>query len=98
MKNPRSLSPWDDLVHRARGDATPPIDVPALLRAVRQTPLPVESDWTTEFAATFASRRAWSIGLAAACVLVCVGGWQANELSQALLWADWLAMSVGGGQ
>lgn len=98
MKTPRPPFPWDDLVRSARGDSTPPIDVPALLRAVRQTPLPVESDWTTEFAATFASRRAWSVGLATACVLLCIGGWQAAELSQALPWAEWLAMSAGGGQ
>lgn len=98
MKSPRPPFPWDDLVRRARDDATPPIDVPALLHAVRQVPLPVESDWMTEFADTFASRRVWSTGLAAACVLICVGGWQAVELSQSLPWAEWLAMSAGGGE
>ena len=99
MKPPRSHSEsdWAERLRLARTDAPPSVDLPSLLRAVRQAaPAKEPSDWTEEFTALFASRRVVFTCSAAACALALFTSWEAWEFWQAMPWAQLLAASTGG--
>ena len=92
---------WHDLVQRARHDSPPPVNLPALLHAVREAhsaqpaPATSRSTWTEDFAALFVLRRALAFCLTGAAAGLAFTVWQAWEVSQALAWADLLS-GLGG--
>jgi hypothetical protein len=96
MKTPRSESEWEELVRRARNDAAPPVDLPALLAAVRQAKPENGRGWLVDFSEFFNPRLVLPACLSAACVLVVVTTWQASDFSQTIPWADWIATDSGG--
>jgi hypothetical protein len=95
-ENPDPELRWEKLVAQARADVGPSVDIPALLRAVRESSPLDRSGWVAEFAALFATGRAISGCLAGACAFAAFASWQAWETWQALPWAQWLATTTGG--
>ena len=94
-ENPDPEFRWEKLIAQARADVGPPVDLPALLRAVRETSPPDHNGWAAEFA-TLATGRAISGCLAGTCAFAALASWQAWETWQALPWAQWLATTTGG--
>ncbi len=95
MKSPDSDPRWEALVRQAREDAGPPVDLPALLRAVRQAPLTVAPSWSAEFAALCGSPRRIGLCLGSAAAFTVVATWQAWETSSLLPWAEFY-FATGG--
>lgn len=97
MKTPRSDSDlrWEDLVRRARADIAPPLDVPALQRALSRAAPPQREGWVGEFFTVFAPARAMASCLAGAGIFGLLAAWRVWELSQALPWAQFLAVTGG---
>ena len=100
MKTPRSDSGpdsrWQEMLRQARADATPPVNVPALLRAVRATAPVPRGGWTTEFSALFAPTRAVVACLACAAICAAITSWEILDLAQSLAWAQWFGLTGGG--
>jgi len=98
MKTPPSNSDsrWDDLVRQARADVGPPVDLAALLRAVRQAPLEERRGWFTDFSALFSSARVISGCLAGAGAFALVATWQVWDSWQVLPWIQLLDVATGG--
>ncbi len=95
-----SLPPsWNDKVRLARAEPIPPVNLTALLRALRDV-APVTVNWRLEFERLFASRMAMSACAAASVMLLGVAGWQAWTFWQDVLpWAQLIAVetALGGG-
>lgn len=98
MSTPRSPheSRWRDLTARARRDAAPPVDTPALLRALRPAMLEPRRGWLTDLALAFPGRRAVSLCLSGTVALAVMTGWTTWNLWEALPWAQMIAASSGG--
>lgn len=90
-------SRWENLLSRARADAGPEADLPALLRAVRTAETAPEPDWQQQFIARFASARVIGGCVAAAGAFAVVFSWRAWEVWQALPWAQLVDGANGGG-
>jgi hypothetical protein len=96
MKSPSSESEWEELVRRARADAGPAVNVPALLAAVRSTEAEPRAGWLMDFAGFFNARRVLPTCLTAACALAIVATWQVSDFSKTLPWAEWVVSDAGG--
>ncbi len=98
MNDPHSNSDqrWEKLLRDAQNDAAPSVNVPALLRAVRQEPLPVSTGWSVEFCALFTIGRVVPTCLAGAVACTLLTVWQLTDLWQTLPWAQMLVTSSGG--
>lgn len=99
MKTPRfdSDDAWRKLLERARADATPPVNVPALLRAVREARPTPRVGWAAELATMFAAHRVVPACLAAASAMALLTAWQVWEWWHALPWAQLITDATGGG-
>ena len=87
---------WDQLLSCARADQPPPVDLPALLRAVRQEPYPPRADWAAEFLGLFSGMRTLAACAAGVGTLAVVTTWQAWSLLDSLPWAQLLDSATGG--
>ena len=88
--------PWEQLVNRARCDRAPGIDVNAVLRRVREEPLPaMRATWFSAFSLVFANPRGLTACLAGAMGAAAVLAWQLQDLWEAVSWAALL--TSGGG-
>lgn len=98
MKTPpdNSKPQWENLLQKARADLAPPVDLPALLRAVRQAPVARRESWGEEFSALFSSGRIIPACFAGAAALALIATWQAWDAWQALPWVQLLDGSLGG--
>ncbi|ACB75588.1 hypothetical protein [Opitutus terrae] len=98
MKDPESKPEpaWAARVARARNDVAPPVDVEALLRAVRTATVAPRPGWLVELASLFAGSRAVPACLAATLLLGGVASWEAWSLWQALPWAEMIVETTGG--
>lgn len=99
MNRPRP-TPEDDWLKRielARRDTAPEVDLPALLRVVRQEPRPARAGWLEEFAAFFELRRTVPACAAAACLFALTATWIAYDWWESLPWAAEWALTTGGG-
>ena len=89
---------WEKRLQRDRADAVPAVDLPALLRVVRQAEWPVaESGWTAEFYRLFAGRTALATCLAGAGGFALLASWPVWECWQELAWVQMIAPTLGGG-
>lgn len=96
--NPSSPSPhdrWNALVSRARGDAPPPLDLSATLRAVRAA-APDSTGWLADFTALFATRSAVRICLLGTATFAVIATWEAWNFWQTLPWIQLIAPANGG--
>jgi len=99
MKRPEhNFDPeWEKRLPQARADSVPSIDLPALLRAVRQEPLRANDEgWTAAFSQCFAQRRAFVTCLAGVGAFALLASWPIWECWQELAWVQMLAPTVGG--
>lgn len=98
MNTPESDSDqrWDDLVRRARADVSPPGNVAAALRAVRDAAGQPRPGWFGDFSALFATARAIPACFALAAVVTLSAAWQAWSLWEAIPWAQMVASTTGG--
>jgi hypothetical protein len=98
MKKPSSDSDphWESLLLQARTDIAPPVDMPALLRAVRTAPLAQREDWASEFSALFSSGRFIPACLTGAAAFALIATWQVWDSWQALPWVQLLDVTTGG--
>ena len=94
---PNPDSRWDGLVRQARSDAAPPVDVAALLRAVRQAGPAPDTGWLADLAALFSARRAWATCLAGSAACALVVAWEIWDSARALPWAQLIDSATGGG-
>ncbi len=91
-----SDSDWENLLSRARSDAPPPIDLTAVLRAVREAPYSSRSDWFGEFLGLFSSLRAVSACVAGIGLFAVFATWQVWSVLPSLPWAQLIDTTTGG--
>jgi hypothetical protein len=98
MKTPPSDSDphWEKLLRQARMDIAPPVDMPALLHAVRTASLAHPEDWASEFSALFSSGRFIPGCLAGAAAFALIATWQAWDSWQTMPWVQLLDVTIGG--
>ena len=98
MKTPPSNSDpqWENLLNRAKADLAPPVDLAALLHAVRQAPAASRANWAEEFRALFATSRFIPGCFAAAAAFALVASWQAWESLQDVPWVQLIDSTIGG--
>lgn len=95
MNTPSPNRPdWQQRVAQARADVAPPINLPSLLRAVRETDLGPTTGWLVELTALLTSHRLGRTCLAGAACLAALGTWQIWSVWQLL---PWVALAGGAG-
>jgi hypothetical protein len=95
MNTPQSNQPdWEQRVAQARGDVAPPVNIPALLRAVREAEPVAPTTWLDELNALLASRVVAGVCAGGAACLAVVSTWQIWSLWQLL---PWVALAGGAG-
>lgn len=86
---------WAKRVEQARADHVPPVNVDALLAAVRSAPIR-QRTWAFEFSLVAGSRRLIAACLLGAVTFTGLTSWELWDLWQTVPWAQMVGDATGG--